>query len=456
MVTRYSVLLRPNESLRPTAIAGNIAISPDGNRIAYVGAADGGTRLWLREHDKLRPLPIAGTENALSPFFSPDGSQVAYILNGRTLRVAPLNGGPPVTLTDSLNASGGDWGADGYIYTELQVGLGRIRATGGPIEVLFKLSDEKHEIGAEYPSPMPDGKGLVFRRRLAGQPANDFEIMEMAIPNGTPRPLIRRGLRPLCRLGSPAGGDGRRKAPGGPVRPGQARADRSGRGGHGRHASHRTVRGQLRACPHNGTLVYTAGGTAAVNSAWWVNRDGTAAPMDSTWDPQGNIGALALAPDGKSIAVTVARGAASDIWVKQLPRGPFSRITFGDTVHFRPTWAADGQVADLHERHGLRRGPAVDEPGRRHGHTASAAPLGMQFAQAFETRDGRWLVLRRSFAETGAGDIYAVRTGDTTWSPCSRRRPPRWARRSRPTAAGWRTCRTSRASPRSTSGRSPT
>ena len=56
----------------------------------------------------------------MSPFFSPDGSQVAYILNGRTLRVAPLDGGPPVNLTDSLNASGGDWGADGYIYTELQ------------------------------------------------------------------------------------------------------------------------------------------------------------------------------------------------------------------------------------------------------------------------------------------------------------------------------------------------
>jgi Tol biopolymer transport system component len=106
-------MLRPNEGLRPSGVAGNLAISPDGNRIAYIGVADGGTRLWLREHDKLRPLPIAGTENGLSPFFSPDGNQVAFTIAGRSLRVAPLNGGPPVTLSDSINSSGGDWGQDG-------------------------------------------------------------------------------------------------------------------------------------------------------------------------------------------------------------------------------------------------------------------------------------------------------------------------------------------------------
>ena len=55
-------------------------------------------------------------------------------MNGRSLRVAPLGGGPPVTLSDSLNSSGGDWGDDGYIYIEMNPGLGRLRATGGPVE----------------------------------------------------------------------------------------------------------------------------------------------------------------------------------------------------------------------------------------------------------------------------------------------------------------------------------
>ena len=73
------------------------------------------------------------------------------------------------------------------------------------------------------------------------------------------------------------------------------------------------------------------------------------------------------------------------------------------------------------------------------------------------TRDGRWLVLRRSFGETGDGDIYAVRPGDTTLVAAAHdaghgdqsggvaRRP----------VAGVRVA-TSRDSPRSTCGRSPT
>jgi Tol biopolymer transport system component len=414
VVTRYSVLLRPAESLRPSAIAGNIAVSPDGNRMVYVGAADGGTRLWLREHDKLRPMPIAGTDNGVSPFFSPDGNQVAYILNGRTLRVVPLNGGPPVTLTDSLNASGGDWGADGYIYTETQPGLGRIRATGGPIEGLLTLSDAKHQIGAEYPNVMPDGKGLVFRSRLAGQPANDFEIMEMAVPNGTPHPLIRGVYAHYADSGHllVVTGDGKLLAvPFDPVKrvlTGPAVA---------------VMDGMLRTGPFevnfgvsaNGTLAYTSGGSAAVNTAWWVNRDGSATPMDSTWDPQGNITSLALAPDGKSLAVTVARGAAQDIWVKQLPSGPFSRITFGDTVHFRPNWTADGKslvyLNDLGAGAGQPTMSRADGTGTPHQLLHSA----MQFGQAFETHG--WMVMRRSFGEPGAGDIYAFRTGDTTLVP---------------------------------------
>ena len=39
------------------------------------------------------------------------------------------------------------------------------------------------------------------------------------------------------------------------------------------------------------------------------------------------------------------------------------------------------------------------------------------FGQAFETHDGKWLVLRRSFFEAGSGDIYAVREGDSTLVP---------------------------------------
>ncbi|HKT61076.1 MAG TPA: protein kinase, partial [Gemmatimonadales bacterium] len=417
VVNRYSLLLRAAEALRPSAIAGNVAISPDGNRIAYIGPAEGGTRLWLREHDKLRPIPIGGTEAGVSPFFSPDGNQLAFIVGGRSLRVAPLGGGPPITLSDSLNASGGDWGSDGYIYTELNEGLGRLRATGGPIEVLFRLSDERHEIGAEYPSVLPGGKGLVFRRRLAGQSANEFDIMAMTIPGGTPRPLLKGVYAHYASSGHllVVTGDGKLLAV--PFDPKKMAIT---------GAPVAVLDGMLRSGPFelnlavsdNGTLVYTAGGSSATNSAWWVNRDGTALQVDTSWHVQGTISSVALSPDAKAMAVGILRGANQDIWVKQLPTGPFSRLTFGDTVRSRATWSGDGRsvvyISDL--------GAGAGDPVTRRADGTGAPRVmlhikGWTFGQVVPTKDGRWLVLRRSTAEAGNGDIFAVKVGDTTLVP---------------------------------------
>ena len=416
VVTRYSLLIRPAEALRPSAIAGNVAISPDGNRIAYVGVAEGGSRLWLREHDKLRPTPIAGTEGGLSPFFSPDGNQLGFIVGGRSLRIANLGGGPPVTLSDSLNASGADWGTDGYIYVELDVGLGRLRATGGPMEVLYKISEERHEIGAECPNVMPDGKGIIYRRRIAGQAPKRFRHHGDVGPGRHAAAADPRRLRPVRDLRSPARGDERRQAARGALRPEEAGPHRRAGGGDGRPSRSGPLEVNV-AVSTNGTLLYTTGGNTGESNLWWVNRDGTSSPVDSAWKPQGGISSVALSPDGKSLAVTLQRGAAQDIWVKQLPAGPFSRITFGDTAHFRASWTADGRsvvyVTDLGGGAGAPTMSRADGTG-----TPQVLPRGgFQFAQTVPTADGRWLVLRRSFSEAGNGDIYAMKTGDTTLVP---------------------------------------
>jgi eukaryotic-like serine/threonine-protein kinase len=167
-VNRFSIFLRSSEELRPQGTAGNLAISPDGLKLVYIGPSEGGTRLWLREHDKLRSAPIPGTEGAVSPFFSPDGRQLGFIRNGRTVRVLSLEGGPPLTLSDSINSSGGDWGADGYIYIEVDSGLGRIRATGGPVEPVYNMSAQRREVGAEWPDVLPGGRGLIFSASARG------------------------------------------------------------------------------------------------------------------------------------------------------------------------------------------------------------------------------------------------------------------------------------------------
>ena len=417
LVNRYSLLLRPSEALRPTALGGNIAISPDGNRLAYIGPAEGGTRLWLREHDRLRPAPIPGTERGGSPFFAPDGRQLGFLVAGTSLRVATLGGGPPVTLSDSVNSSGGDWGPDGYIYVELFSGLGRIRATGGPIEVLYHLPNELQGTGAEYPNAMPDGKGIVFRQRLDGQTPDQWEIMEMAVPGGVPHPLVRGVYARYAASGHLVVVTADGKLLGIPFDPkkrvltGPPVALMDGLLPAGPYAMNIAVSA-------TGTLVYAASAVSGANTAWWVNRDGSSAPVDSAWKPDGDIVSVALSPDGKSLAVGVQPGfTTQQVWVKQLPAGPFSRITFGDTAHFRPFWSSDGR--SLVYLKNLVGGAGLPVMSRADG-TGSPSMLlhsSFTFAQALPTPDGRWLLLRRSLTEPGKGDIYAVRTGDTTLVP---------------------------------------
>ena len=373
-VQRYSVLLRPNEGLRPSGIAGNLAISPDGNRIAYIGVADGGTRLWLREHDKLRPLPIAGTENGLSPFFSPDGNQVAFTIDGRSLRVAPLNGGPPVTLTDSINSAGGDWGQDGYIYIELDDGLGRIKATGGPIERLFTMSDAKHEIGAEYPNVMPDGKGIVFRRRLAGQAPNDFEIMEMAVPQGTPRVITRGVYARYATSGHllVVTGDGKLLAM--PFNPKKREVTGPERGRDGRPAPLGAVRGELRGERQRnaGLLVGRQRGRDDRLVGGPRRRRGAGGHDLEARGEHQHGGALAGRPVARGHAGTGRGGGHLG------QAAPDGAVLAGHLRRYGPhAGGVDRRraVAGVHQRPRLGRRPADDDPGRRYGRAAGHAPV---------------------------------------------------------------------------------
>ena len=168
----------------------------------------------------------------------------------------------------------------------------------------------------------------------------------------------------------------------------------------------------------NGTLAYSAGATwrPPVHGGW--TRGGAASPVDSTWIPDGNITTVALAPDGRSMAVSLGEGRAQDIWVKQLPSGPFSRITFGDTVHTRAASTEDSRSVPVHQRPGCRCRRADDPPCRRDRAPRAMLHASMMFAQVVQTADAKWLVLLRSFARARApATSTRVRTGDSTLVP---------------------------------------
>ena len=129
------------------------------------------------------------------------------------------------------------------------------------------------------------------------------------------------------------------------------------------------------------------------------------------------IGSATVSPDGRALAVDLTQNGISAIWIKQLPVGPFSRLTFGDTANLRPTWTPDGRSLIYIGNAGAPGGRIMR---RRADGTGTAEVLvhsPFAWAQGLSTPDGRWILARRSVAEAGNGDIYAVRAGDSTVVP---------------------------------------
>ena len=416
-VNRFSLYLPPAEAVAPVNGAGNrVAISPDGSRMVYVGPASGGTQLWVRDHDQLTSSPIPGTEGAGSPFFSPSGHEIAFLVNGTKLRTVALDGGPTQTLSDSVNSTGGDWGPDGYIYVEVDSGIARIRATGGPIELLYNAVTHK-ESGAEWPMVLPGAKGLVFRTRRANQAVGDFQVVVMALPHGEPHVLMRGVYARYSPTGHLLVVTAEGKLVGVPFDPAKLAFTGPPVGlleGIGIEVGGFST---TLALSNTGTLIYTTGGAARNRRPVWVTREGLESPMDSTWEPQGTIATIALSPDGRALAVEMVQNSNSAIWIKQLPVGPFSRLTFGDTLNLRPTWSADGRSLIYIGNAGTNGGSVMRRRADGTGKAETLVRSPFAFAHAVETRDGKWLLPRRSFLEAGAGDIYGVRAGDSTLVP---------------------------------------
>jgi serine/threonine protein kinase len=92
----------------------SFALSPDGKQITFVASGDGAQRLWLRPLDTTAAQPLAGTEGAQLPFWSPDSRSIGFFADAKLKRI-DLAGGSPQTLTDAPFGRGGTWNADGVI-----------------------------------------------------------------------------------------------------------------------------------------------------------------------------------------------------------------------------------------------------------------------------------------------------------------------------------------------------
>jgi serine/threonine-protein kinase len=114
------------------APAPSLALTQDGRRLAYVAVQDGVRTMYVRDLGDAAARPLAGTEDADQPFFSPDGRWLAFFADSKLKKVA-VAGGTPITIAPVANPRGGTWLPDNTIIFAPSAAsvLMRVSAEGG-------------------------------------------------------------------------------------------------------------------------------------------------------------------------------------------------------------------------------------------------------------------------------------------------------------------------------------
>ena len=149
-------------------------ISPDGRRLATVllDLQSGVRQIWLRDIDSTKILPIAGTENARDPFWSPDSLSLGISAGGKLKRI-DLNGGQVSSICDAPGGTrGAAWSSEGMIlFSIFGQPIQRVPASGGtPTPALNRASD-LNKLTQSYPTFLPDGRHFLFA--VSGDPAKE-------------------------------------------------------------------------------------------------------------------------------------------------------------------------------------------------------------------------------------------------------------------------------------------
>jgi serine/threonine-protein kinase len=298
---------------------------------------------------------LPDTAGASSPFFSPDGQQIAFFAANELKRIS-VAGGAPVTVCEVSGALGGSWGEDGTIVFAPDTGPGtvlwRVPSAGGKAEPVAPLGPgEWRQLS---PQVLADGAALLYTEPTRPGTTNDANLVVQSLSNGHRKVVLQRGYQgrylPSGHLLYMRDGTifaapfdlGRLETTG----PAVSVLD-------GVASNARVGSAQL-AVSRDGLLAYLPGANIGDSPpVQWLDQKGVTAPL---WVPPGRWFNLHFAPDGKRLAMTVYSGAISDIWIYDPDRDAATPLTHHRAVDDKAVWTPDGQrIAFNSDRDGAQR-----------------------------------------------------------------------------------------------------
>jgi len=319
-----------------------IALSPDGSRLAFVSTQDDKRLLWIRPLNSFEARPLAGTDDATQPFWSPDGRNLGFFAEGKLKWVDTIDG-TVQSLASVTDPRGGTWGLDGTIIFSpgTTQSLYQVSSLGGSLRPVTTLPEGSKESSHRWPWMLPDGRHYLFFAR-SGDKAAEYICL------GTLDSTDRVNLAPSHSAAIYASGHilyvrdktlvaqafdpERLELSGDPVAVTQ-NVELVGESGPSAYAA--VTAG------NNGLLAYLKSGSNLANTLIWFDRTGKELGRVV---PQGYYSEPSMSPDGRRVAVGITdpKSGNASIWLVDLADGRLTRFTFGSSDDGTPIWSPDG------------------------------------------------------------------------------------------------------------------
>jgi Tol biopolymer transport system component len=328
----------------------SFVISPDGRKLAFTSNFNGKPMLWMSSLDSLEVKPLAGTENASNPFWSPDSRSVAFSVSATAkLKSIDIEGGPARDISDTIVGCGGAWNDHGVIiFCPRPVGpLYEVAASGGAPKQVTSLNTVRSEISDGFPQFLPDGDHFLYLA-MSIRPG-ESAICLGSLSSATSKVLLKSNTSaayaPVLR-GYPASllfvYGGALMAQPLDLHSLELSGERTVVVREIRHLPWRQARFSV---SNQGVLVYQGGRTEDHRLAW-LDRHGR---LLSTVGLPNEYFGFSLSPDGKHLAINRNDDPATPlpmIWVMDISHADaVSRFTDSGAAEadFGPVWSPDGK-----------------------------------------------------------------------------------------------------------------
>jgi eukaryotic-like serine/threonine-protein kinase len=343
---RATILPPEGATLLSTSIfAGPVAVSPDGTNVCFSARkGEEPTLLWVRPLDSFVTTPLAGTEGATRPFWSPDSRHIGFFADGKLKRI-PATGGPVFALADTTDSRGGTWNKDDLIvYAPQYMGpLYAVSASGGQPKQVTELNQERGENTHRYPHFLPDGRHFLYLARGASAGAGREPAIVVGSLDSSERHIV---LRDATNVAYASGHllferegtlmvqpfDLKSLQTKGPVVPlvSDLRVDER-------------FSLAVFSASQNGVLAFQTGKEQLLAQLVWLDREGR--QLGTVGEPQKYylIG-VSLSPGGSRVAIDILdRSGRSDVWLHDFNRDVTNKLTISPADDYGPIWTPNGQ-----------------------------------------------------------------------------------------------------------------